>query len=317
MTDQTASAGDDTSAISDKEMNAYFESGGEEMPSALADAPSSDAIIEPEVKEVMASSQEKPADNLEAIEVEPNEAEIKSYKAMAHEEREKRKEIARHVQQMKEENEQLKNTFQKILAKAQEQQELEQQAKQPSFEDDPLAALKFENDKIKNNLADIQKFNDAQAQNNEMHSKQTQFMNAYRQKVTEFSNTTPDFKDAYNHLLQSRLAEHEAAGFSKEQAAQMLHEDEAAIVATALSQNVNPGERIYNLAKLRGYQGKAADQSNNNQQKMDALEKGLRASKSIGSVGSSSDERMSLEDIANMNDSDFAKVDWNKVLKMG
>lgn len=309
----TASTADVTADVSDAQVNAYFESEGKELPGDSGEVQESEA--EESTNEIIADAtptKEKIA------EPELSESEIKNYKSMAHEERERRKEIAQQVEQMKKENEQLKNTFQKIIAKAQEQQELEQKSREPNYEDDPLGSLKSENQKIKDQLADLQKFKEDQFNNYEVQTKQQQFINTYKAKVAEFAQTTPDFSDAYNHLIKSRIAEFEASGYSRDKINQMVHEDEAAIVATAFSQNANPGERIYNLAKLRGYQGKASNQNvQTNQQKIETLERGVKASKSINNAGTTSDERLTLESISDMDDADFDKFDWDKVLKMG
>lgn len=240
------------------------------------------------------------------------------YKSMAESERVRRKEIQKQIDAIKQENEQLKTTFNRILSKAQEQAE---QANIPSFETDPIGALKYENQKLQNKVNELDQNNLQSKQEKDIQNRQTQFINEYRAKANEFKRSTPDFDDAYNFLLENRMQEFEMAGFTPEQATQLVHEDEAAIAANHLAKGSNPADAIYKLAKLRGYRGKNAvnpqDQLQANQQKILNLEKGLKAAKSVNAGGSNAKDVYSLEAIAAMDDDEFSKQDWNKILKMG
>jgi hypothetical protein len=105
---------------------------------------------------------------------------------------------------------------------------------------------------------------------------------------------------------------------------QLMLQDETAIVARAFQDGVNPAERIYAIAKSRGY--KAAEEesplaSNENKQimdKLDQLDKGIKNSRSLGNISGSAptSQSLTLEKLAMMDDDDFDR-NWNKVMKAG
>jgi hypothetical protein len=77
---------------------------------------------------------------------------------------------------------------------------------------------------------------------------------AYVTDAQRFSAATPDFGAAYVHLLQTRDQELAHIGHADPQKrAAMIAAEEREIVAAALQAGVSPSERIYGLAKLRGY----------------------------------------------------------------
>jgi len=100
----------------------------------------------------------------------------------------------------------------KLFIEALKQAELESnKANVPSFEDNPLEALKYQNEKLAKELNDIkhgQSLREQQeAQQREIYQKQNQFISTYKQKANEFKQTTPDFDNAYNFLLEGREQE--------------------------------------------------------------------------------------------------------------
>jgi len=88
---------------------------------------------------------------------------------------------------------------------------------------------------------------------------ETQLRQAYTSDAREFLTKTPDFPQAYNHLMQARDQELTALGVQdpKERRAIMVRE-EGMIARNALTAGRSPSEMIYSLAKLRGFQGPAS-----------------------------------------------------------
>jgi len=292
--------------------------------------PSENFVEDDEDLKPLKNNDKKDDKNSDEAELESNDQtktlnEQDRYKAMAEEERIRRKEVQKQIETLNVENKKLKDTFDRILQKAQEQAELENQPKPPSYDENPLEALRYENEQLKKKVGTIEQTQtqrqQQEQQNYEMQQRQDQFIGTYKAKADEFSKTTPDFKDAYNYLLTSREAEYKAAGYSAEQVNQLLVEDEAAIVATALGQNANPAQRLYEIAKLRGYKqtsninGQDKIQANN--EKIANLERGLRASKSVNNGGMSAKDHLTLEDVAEMSDDELDKVDWHKLMRSG
>lgn len=321
-----------TEAFGDQETEDFFRNGGvQENEDTGAEATDSASEV---VEGERATSEEQSEEGIGENQEEGEESEEESagaaegskndqerFRAMADEERIKRKEIQKQIEVMKQENEQLKSTFNKILSKAQEQAEAANKPPVPSFEDDPIAALKYENEQLKKEMNGFKEFTTKQQQQAEIARKQNEFVNTYRSKANEFKQANPDFQDAYDYVMQNRLEEFKVAGYTEEQAKQLVIEDEAAIVANALSQGKNPAESIYNLSKLRGYKKEstinAQAKINSNQQKIEAMEKGLKASKSLSNSGGVAKENLTPEAVAQMSDEEFEKFDWNKLLKLG
>lgn len=316
MSDQETGLTED---FNDKDVNDFFEKGGHEEENDAAETenvPHDSGELKNEDQNAEIGDGEK-SEEQPAKQMNDNDR----FRAMAESERVKRKEIQKQIEDMRRENENLKSTFNRILTKAQEQAEADQKASVPSFEEDPITALRYENEQLKKKMSGFEDFQTRSHQASEAQQQQQQFVNSYRSAADEFAKTNPDFDDAYSHLMESRLAEFDAAGYTPVQARQLLVEDEAAIVANAMQRGINPAESIYKLAKLRGFSSgsnmNAQDKINANNEKINNLERGLQASRSVNSGGINSRESMSLESIAAMDDSDFENVDWNKVLKMG
>lgn len=316
-TEQESSQSDVTPEISNAELDTFFETQGE-LPNHEKTETEENESHEPTQDENKSSDSEDKEILGQQKEDEGSGDDVskhdRNYKAAMHEERERRKEAQQQLSDIKAENERLRTTVEKAMEHA--SQKPKETA--PDFDEDPIAALKYENNKIKEELENSRLDREARKNQEEHNSNYQKFVNDYRRSSDEFAKTNPDFTDAYKHLTKARFDEHVAAGFTPEQANQMLHEDETAIVAQAFNQRVNPAERIYALAKLRGYQNNSnINKQNSNQTKMDQMEKGMRNSKSVNDGGSHIDDSISIEAVAAMSDSDFEKVDWDKIMTLG
>ena len=273
----------DVTDVSDEQVSAFFENGGEL----------------PEQKQEV----EKPVDTeprQEAAKEEAREEPKEKYVPLAalHEEREKRKELKGKVEKM----EQLFQQLQTQLKPGQEKPEV-------TYEDDPFEYLKRQTDEVKTAHEEQKR---QAAEYNDFQST----VGTYQAKAAEFSQATPDFKDAYQHLVASRINEYQAMGYDERVAQKMAQNDELAIVKKALEDEVNPAERMYQLAKVRGYSRKEVAQEVPKQQpKLDTIEKGLKASQSLSSMGGASPKSLSLEDLADMDcNSDEFKRGWDQLV---
>lgn len=167
----------------------------------------------------------------------------------------------------------------------------------------------------------------------------------------QFAAQTPDYFDAANHLLQTRLAEMEILYPDDDptviQAARrdgfqhpalwrndLIRREAMGIAADALRSGKNPAQVYYNLAKHRGYSGKPAAPAPSapvappateaaKPKRMDAIKAGMDApgSLSTGASKSASDAEgfPSLEELADMYISEPAKAEklFEKMSKAG
>lgn len=122
----------------------------------------------------------------------------------------------------------------------------------PAFEADPAIHLKTRQDQTEDQVR-------AMLAERQQASQMQQIMGAYAVAAQDFSAQTADFQDAYKFLLSGRSAELQAIGLSGPELAHALKTDELAIVTRALRDGANPAERLYNVAKARGYALKAPE----------------------------------------------------------
>lgn len=171
----------------------------------------------------------------------------------------------------------------------------------PTAEDDIFGKVKHTDETV----AQLQKRLDDQDAANKVVGEQKAFVDTYRADANTFVAKTPDYMDAYNHLLGSRAQELIAIGYDDpvalqnsgadvptvQAAAKELHDalvaDEYAIADRALKAKKSPAQIIYDLAKQRGYvkKGAAADGKKPGEDKLDQIERGQATNKSLNATG--------------------------------
>ncbi len=299
----------DVSNISDEQVDKYFESGGKEIP-AEAVKESAPAGVTQEAKPAEPAQQEQPQKDRFV----PHEA--------LHEERMKRKELAEQVKVANERSARLEQTFQKIMQGAQAANE----PKAPSFDEDPIEALRQNQIRLEKRLADNDQYLGAKAQQEEQARRYGEFEQQCKQKVAEFSQANPDYLDAYRFAQKARFDDLKALGYGDKDAMALLNEDEAAIAAKSFAEGVNPAERIYKYAQMRGYakaqpEAKAPDVKQA-EDKIAKLEKGMQESKSLNQISGktpASANEVSLEALSHMDDDELADYvsgkNWEKIAR--
>jgi hypothetical protein len=142
-------------------------------------------------------------------------------------------------------------------------------------------------------------------------AEQKTFVENYRKDAGAFEQATPDFKDAYNFLLNSRAAELKAIGYDTPQSLHAaLVADEFAIVQMAFERGKSPAQMLYDLANQRGYKkGSAATpdaEAGAAAERLATIERGQAAHKSLSNTGGSSgDQEMTAEALAAMSLEEF------------
>lgn len=183
-------------------------------------------------------------------------------------------------------------------------------------------------------LQELKDFRDQTLAERQQAQQFEQFKSVYAAKAQEFAKETPDFKDAYKYVVESRIAELQAIGYDQNAASQMAAQDELNIAGKAFQDGANPAERLYALAKARGYQKSAEapakapngsteaipDPMARLESRLDTIAKGQAAGKSLGGSGGAPGETLTLESLAGMSDAEFAELesrmkgrDWEKL----
>lgn len=289
------------SDVNDAEFEAFFSSGGKKLPQSFqAETPETK-----EVKEVKESKEVKEDKEVEVKEKEPPEKIQANLNAALREERAKFKKAqsdweAKHAK--------LEQRFQQIV------ENLNPKQPPPSLEDDPVAHFAHKTKELEEQI-NREKAEREQLLARTQQEKQIQdFDNAYRTHATKFSQETPDFNNAYEHLISLREKVYRDAGIDDAEIPQRIASDERMVAYTAFQLGINPAQLLYNLALSNGYSKKEASQIANKQiEKMNTLEKGTQT-KTLSNVGSSAKENLTLEALAEMDDDDFTK-NWNKLIK--
>ncbi|KRR21905.1 hypothetical protein [Bradyrhizobium retamae] len=190
----------------------------------------------------------------------------------------------------------------------------QQPAGPPAVEEDIFGAVKH----VTETLAQIQKREADAAAAKEADEKaateQKTFVDNYTKACNEFEKTTPDFKPAYDFLLNSRAGELRAIGYDTPEALhQALIADEFAIAQMAFERGKSPAELIYSLANQRGYKKASApaadpkgDAAKAAADKLETIERGQAAHKSLSNTGGSSgDQDMTAEALIAMPAAEF------------
>lgn len=225
--------------------------------------------------------------------------------AALHEQREKRKAAEKRASQLEIENARFRERF-KVLEELNTKKPEEPKVV-PRASEDIFGAV----DHTAQSIEQLNKRLDQQEQQTREAAKHNQLVGAYRDDASRFEQTTPDFRDAYNHLLVSRVNELKALGFEDQAIRQSLEAEEIQIAQFAFQRGESPAETIYKLAQGRGYTKKppAADVAKKEAEaKLDTIERGQAQHKSLSAVGGSQgDADMTAERLLAMPLQDFEK----------
>lgn len=289
--------------VTQAETEAYFKSGGETLPAAAEEkeVPISEVVPvekeEPETQtEASAETTEKPAEK-------PKENEkLVSYNAL-HEERQRRQALARQYNEEREARIRLEERLQQFAPREQV----------PNVEEDPVAYFQYEQAEKDQRLQRVEQELYQRHEAERYQQYQSHVLNTYKSSVADAEKANPDFKDAYNFLINSRISELEAAGYPHTEAVQLTHNDEFNIVANAVRNGANPATVAYQVATARGYKPASAKQ--NGADKLDKIEQGQNENKSLSSARGGGSIDPSIDGLMKMSDDDFMKAVNNGTFK--
>lgn len=230
---------------------------------------------EPE-KEVPKAEPEK-----EIVKEEPREEKKVNLGAL-HEERSRRKQEAERAT--------------KAEARAAELERQLQERQQPADDEDPLESVRRDTQQVKEVLI-------AQA-NKALQEKETnEYWNNVRKDEAIFTKDAPDYTEAVNYLVETRRAELELLGFNEDGVKKILHDETKWISDKAYTDEVNPAERFYKLAKQRGYKPAETKEPVKNIEintKLEKIKKGMETNKQLPTGSKSVNQDLTAESLADM-----------------
>lgn len=126
---------------------------------------------------------------------------------------------------------------------------------EPNAEDDPAGWIIWRQraDRFVTHQQDTQR-----SQQVEQQRRAGEFQGAVKSDVQAFKAQTPDYDAARLFYWNQRGPELMALGYSQDEAVAAIEQDEMQIANIALQRRQSPAATLYNIAKARGYQAKAA-----------------------------------------------------------
>lgn len=204
----------------------------------------------------------------------------------------------------------LSELFGKQDQQPEQQQQAEKDEPAPDPEKDIFAFVKWQAKQIEKLTGALNE----KAGKFEAHTAEQQFRQSYIGDATAFVQKTPDFRDAYAHLITGRDAELSAVGMA-DPAARKAHiaREEKALVQQALQQGVSPSQVLYNLAKARGYAGPKASavdpKASDPVKKIEQIANGQKAAgNNFSGAGGSGGEGLTVEAFLSMDEAEYAKA---------
>lgn len=146
---------------------------------------------------------------------------------------------------------------------------------------DPIGAIKAlkEAIKVEGKSREQQAFESAQqAQLRQIQTRMADF-------EAEFRADNPDYDDAVKFFADARKEALAEEGLGGEKLMQQLQADLIGVTLRAMSSGRDPAEVVYNLAKKQGFGAKAAEKVDTGAQKLQMIDRGQKASKTLGSAG--------------------------------
>lgn len=174
--------------------------------------------------------------------------------------------------------------------------------KEPDPAEDPVGGLLHETRATREEVAALKKAQDEARTVEQQRQAQQQFIQTFDAHARAFAAKQPDFLQAQAHLYQDTVETFVESGYTPEQAHTVAQQWWFDIVGRALNEGADPAERIYKLARKRGYKAQ------NGEAKVDAINKGQAAAKSLSAAGGTSPKQITAETIATMSDEEFAKL---------
>jgi hypothetical protein len=228
--------------------------------------------------------------------------------AALHEERERRKELQRQIDDVNRRADERFNLIaQKLAASA---PAAESRRDIPDPEKDAVGAIRMTAEEVKV-LSDFKRQVEAQAAQSQ--AIQAVFAHASRLE-NEFESRTPDFQTASAFLRETRARELATLGVDPYRVQQILGLEKLQLAQAALQQGRNPAEIIYALAKMRGYapnaaaaKGRAAN-GEGEAAKLARIAKGQEAGTSLGAATGAAPGKTGIEALLGMSDAEFASA---------
>jgi hypothetical protein len=179
------------------------------------------------------------------------------------------------------------STFEKFLAERTKEAA-------PKYEEDPLGALKYENDQLKKQVEEV----NTGVKKTQDEWQRTQQYQSFAQHVQSqeaaYKQQAQDYDQAIAYLKDVRLQDYADLGYSQEDATAALQNEILGLAQAAVQKGKNAADVAYKMAQRYGYKAKTSDS------KLETLAKGQEASKSL--AGGKADVALTLDALSQLDD---------------
>jgi hypothetical protein len=250
---------------------------------------------------------EKEPEKAEEPAKEPEKEEDKRTVPLAalHEERDKRKELQGQMDRFKQDFVDLKES---LKPKEPEPEPID-------YNVDPIGATKQKLEALEKVTEETHKTNQEMQQFQE----QQRIATSIKQHEDAFKAQTPDYDDAFNHIINLRTNELKIMGYNDQQIADTIAQGAFGIGVSALQQGKNPAQVLYEMAKNYGYKTPEAEPEKKDttaEKTIEELEKGQEATKKVGAGEAPKEGELTLAEIMKLDGDEFDKA-WDKYQKSG
>ena len=286
----------------DASEQAYFDNGGEEAQTpATEQAESAQQTVVEETTQEAGQEVEQPKQT-KTVPL-----------AALHEERAKAKEMRQKLQQLEEQT-RIGNERLQQLAMAMQQRAMQQQPPIPDFEQDPATNLHARLQQTEARQQELAQYAAMQRQEAERQAAIQDLTRHVTRQEAEYAAQNPDYHQALEHLKTAEINALVALGHDQHTAAQIITQNVGSMAWQLRQQGESIPEKVYALAKARGYN----PQQVTSQQKMQNVQRGVSAAKSLGNGGKVS-TNLSLEALASLPSDEFATLvsddkAWRKLM---
>lgn len=213
-----------------------------------------------------------------------------------HEERMRRKELQRELQEYREK-----------FARADERLKTLETKKEPgpSFEDDPLTYTRQELEQLKGT---VDKVSGEGLQELRSEVETLRIQRAIERQEMTFERTTPDYRDALGFYVKSRADAISELGYDEQEARDLIAQELQNATHRAIQAGKNPAEVVYRMAQKSGFKAQEKNKQEGDQKNLETLKKAEGASRSLSEASGKTKGELSAEVLADMSDEDFASL---------
>lgn len=254
------------------------------------------------VEETKETPAEVPKEEPKAEEKIPEEKKVVDHGAF-HEERERRKELQRKLEDESRERKKLEERFTKVL-------ETMSQPKEEEYQD-PVERLGKQVNVLTEFVTKGQQQNEQDQQD---FNKKQEFFNKVRNSEAAFAKEKPDYYEAVNFLKESEIKELRLLGMNDSEIAAEINAKTIKVAERAYQQEKSPAHVGYELALSKGYKKQAPEQKKTIQDMDKSFENSRTLSPGGASESGSGIEKMSVREIDNLSDEEFDRL-WGDLNK--